>query len=170
MELGVTIPLQRYLRHGPLPYGTEPEHRFCWDLHVISLRGRKSLLAVHCPSRYVFVLFDLTPGEWADLPGTFRSGLCRSLAAAGIPDGAAADYLRQAGACRLTRTHGRRKVAFLNRAWDDVTALDYCLDESARNQPLLDRAVNARPSRCAGFDGLAPAAERIAIGLKGGVE
>ena len=62
-------------------------------------------------------------------------------------------YLTAAGEPVLTRTHGRRPVAFLNRAWEDVLALDMCLDLSAQAQPLLDHAVNLRPSRCAGFEG-----------------
>ena len=78
-----------------------------------------------------------------------------------MPEAEAASYLHRAGACVLTRTHGRREVAFLNRAWEDVLALDYCLDETSWEQPLLDRAVNEKPSRCVGFDGLAPAAERL---------
>ena len=41
------LPLQRFLKIKP-SYGTEPDRRFCWDLHVIDLRGRKCLLAVHC--------------------------------------------------------------------------------------------------------------------------
>lgn len=46
MELGLTIPLQRHLHVKALPYGQEPDRRFCWDLHVISLRGCSSLLAI----------------------------------------------------------------------------------------------------------------------------
>lgn len=167
MELGLTIPLQRCLRRSPPPYGTEMDRRFCWDLHVISLRGRKSLLAVHCHSRYAFVLFDLPPATWADLSGTFLAGLVPSLSAAGLSDRAVTAYLRRGNACVFTRTHGRREVAFLNRAWDDVLALDYCLDEASRTQPLLDRAVNLRLSRCAGFEGLSPAAERIKESMGG---
>lgn len=167
MELGLTIPLQRHLRRPPPPCGTEMDRRLCWDLHVIALRGRKSLLAVHCHSRYAFVLFDLPPSAWADLSGTFWEGLASSLSAAGLSDRAAAAYLRRGRACALTRTHGRREVAFLNRAWDDVLALDYCLDEASLAQPLLDRAVNLRPSRCVGFDGPAPAAERIKESIGG---
>lgn len=166
MELGLTIPLQRHLKLAPPPYGTEPDRRFCWDLHVISLRGRKSLLAVHCHSRYAFVLFDLPAPAWMDLPHTFLDGLNRSLSAAGISEDDIDGYLLNGGDCRLTRTHGRREVAFLNRAWVDVMALDYCLDETAREQPLLDHAVNAHHSRCAGLAGLAPAAERISECLK----
>ena len=58
-------------------------------------------------------------------------------------------------------------MAFLNRAWEDVLALDLCLDMSGQAQPLLDHAVNARPSRCVGFEGVAPAVERMAEILDG---
>ena len=75
IELGLTIPLQRHLGIKALPYGEKSDCRFCWDLHVISLRGCSSLLAVHCYSRYTFVLYDLGPSAWARLPDVFRAGL-----------------------------------------------------------------------------------------------
>lgn len=165
MELGVTFPLQRFLHKKP-PYGSESHRRFCWDLHVIELRGRKSLLAVHCHSRYTFVRFDVPGPLWGDLPGLFRAGLTDSLTAACFAPARVDAYLQTAGEARLTRTHGRREVAFLNRAWEDVLALDTCLNTASAAQPMLDWAVNARPSRCVGFEGLAPAAERIGASLK----
>ena len=65
----------------------------------------------------------------------------------------------------MTRTHGRREVAFLNRAWEDVLSLDLCLDMGQQAQPLLDYTVNTRPSRCAGSAGLGTGLERIAAVL-----
>ncbi|WP_294702320.1 DUF6933 domain-containing protein [uncultured Flavonifractor sp.] len=162
MELGLTFPLQRFLKRKPPAYGTQPDRRLCWDLHVIDLRGRRCLLAVHCHSRYTFVRFDVTPFQWADLPGLFREGLFDSLTAAGFPQAQAEAYLRRAGDTEITRTHGRREVAFLNRAWEDVLALDLCLDVTSQAQPLLDHAVNTRPSRCVGFEGLGTGLERLA--------
>ncbi len=162
MELGLTFPLQRFLKRKPPAYGAQPDRRFCWDLHVIDLRGRRCLLAVHCHSRYTFVRFDVTPFQWADLPGLFREGLFDSLTAAGFPQAQAEAYLRRAGETEITRTHGRREVAFLNRAWEDVLALDLCLDVTSQAQPLLDHAVNTRPSRCVGFEGLGTGLERLA--------
>ena len=35
------------------------------------------------------------------------------------------------------------------------------LDESTQSQPLLDQIVNAKPSRCVGFDGLGAATDRL---------
>ena len=165
MELGLTIPLQRHLHIKALPYGQEPDRRFCWDLHVIFLRGCSSLLAVHCHSRYTFVLYDLSRLDWERLPDVFRDGLARSLSAAGFSLEAA--YLL-CGGCQpqFTKTHGRREVAFLNRAWDDVIAAELALDESTQSQPLLDLIVNAKACRCAGFDGLGMAVERLSAVLQ----
>ena len=165
MELGLTFPLQRFLKIEPPAYGAEPDWRFCWDLHVIDLRGRKCLLAVHCHSRYTFVRYDVPPLQWADIPGLFREGLAESLSAAGFTPEQIASYLQKAAAIALTRTHGRREVAFLNRAWEDVLSLDLCLDTGSQVQPLLDHAVNTRPSRCVGFEGLGIGLDRIAASV-----
>lgn len=165
MELGLTFPLQRFLKVKTPAYGTETDRRSCWDLHGIDLRGRKCLLAVHCHSRYTFVRYDVAPLQWRDIPGLFREGLLESLTAAGFPQAQVEGYLHQADAPEITRTHGRREVAFLNRAWEDVLALDLCLDTSSQAQPLLDHAVNTRPSRCVGFEGLGLGLERMAATL-----
>ena len=162
MELGLTFPLQRFLRAKTPPYGTEPDRQLCWDLHVIDLGGCKCLLAVHCHSRYTFVRYDVSPLQWTDIPGLFREGLLESLISAGFSQNQIKEYLQQAGNITITRTHGRREVAFLNRAWEDVLALDLCLDRTSQAQPLLDHAVNTRPSRCAGFQGLGLGLDRIA--------
>lgn len=165
MELGLTFPLQRFLHVKTPACGAEPDRRLCWDLHVIDLRGRRSLLAVHCHSRYTFVRYDVPPLQWADIPGLFREGLRESLDAAGFAPEQVEGYLRQAETLEVTRTHGRREVAFLNRAWEDVLALDLCLDTSSQAQPLLDHAVNTRPSRCVGFEGIGKGLERMAASL-----
>ena len=161
IELGLTIPLQRHLHIKTLPYGQESDHRFCWDLHVIPLRGRPSLLAVHCHTRYTFVLYDLNRLEWECLPDIFLDGLRLSLSASGFPAETTKE-LCGSNPPLFTRTHGRREVAFLNRAWEDVMATELALDENSQSQPLLNQLVNARPGRCAGAEGLGTAAKRLA--------
>ena len=165
MELGLTIPLERFLKCSAPPYGLESDRRFCWDLHCIDLRGRKSLLSVHCHSRYTFVLFDLTAAEWVDLPNTFLDGLRQSLTAIGVEKANIDHYLLCTGNCTLTKTHGRREVAFLNRAWEDVLRLEYAVDPDAKEQPFLDYGVNTKSGRCAGFEGIDTALERINLSL-----
>ena len=67
MQLGLTWPLQGLLKLKNVPYGAPLARKFCWDAHCITLRGRSSLLLVHCASRYTCVRFDMTPADWAQL-------------------------------------------------------------------------------------------------------
>lgn len=152
MELGLTIPLQRHLKIKELSYGKECNRLFCWDLHIISLNG---------PSRYTFTLFDLNWLEWSNLVGVFLNGLCNSFQSIGISSKTTEAYLRQACVTEFTKTHGRREVAYLNCAWNDVLAFDYILDCAVREQPLLDHAVNTKPVRCAGRIGVDTAEKRL---------
>lgn len=146
MELGFTFPLQRKLRRGNLPYVTESDLSQCWDLHCITLGGRDCLLAVHCATRYAFTVYDVSPIQWNDVETVFQQGLCASCEAVGVT-------VPKIETMPITRTHGRRPVAFLNRAWDDVVALDFALDTTSQSQPLLDLAVNQMVCNCAGFAG-----------------
>ena len=153
MQFGLTFPLQRKLKIKFVPYGAPLERLFCWDLHCITLRGQDSLLLVHCASRYTIVACGVTRFNWDDLPGFAMEQIRTGLLDAGLPEQTVTDYLGQTGGPELTRTHGRREVAFLNRAWDDVLALDYTVDSATVRQPLLEQAVNGIPCRCAGFEG-----------------
>ena len=152
MQLGLTWPLQRLL-HLAVPYGEPASRTLCWDPHCITLHGRSSLLLVHCASRFTYVRFDMAAADWADLPNVAMEEIRLGLLDAGL-DGAQVDaYLSAAGGPELTRTHGRREVAFLNRAWDAVLAADLLVDQSQQRQPMLNSAVNSQPCRCAGFEG-----------------
>ena len=153
MQLGLTFPLQRKLKIKFVPYGAPLERLYCWDLHCITLRGQDSLLLVHCASRYTVVACGVTVFDRECLPSFAVEQIHSGLLDAGLPEQIVTGYLRAAGAPELTRTHGRREVAFLNRAWDDVLALDHTVDTTAQRQPLLEQAVNSIPCRCAGFEG-----------------
>ena len=152
MQLGLTWPLQRLL-HQAVPYGETASRTLCWDLHCITLHGRSSLLLVHCVSRYTCVRFDMTAADWADLPHMAMEEIRLGLLDAGLDRTQVDAYLSAAGGPELTRTHGRREVAFLNRAWDAVLAADLLVDQSQQRQPVLNSVVNSQPCRCAGFEG-----------------
>jgi len=157
MQLGLTYPLQRKLKLKSVPYGTPQERKYCWDLHCISLRGQESLLLVHCASRYTIVACGLSGFDWANIPAFAMEQIRLGLLDAGLTEACVHQYFLESGPPGLTRTHGRREVAFLNRAWEAVLALDFTVDTTALRQPLLEQAVNARPCRCAAYEERAPA-------------
>ena len=153
MQLGLTWPLQRLLKVS-VPYGDPIDRGLCWDVHCITLHGRSSLLLVHCASRYACVRYDLSPMDWNHLEELVLEEIEQGLLDAGIPKAQVTAYLQEAGEIQLTRTHGRREVAFLNRAWEDVLSTDLLVDQSNHRQPILNYAVNDRLGRCASEDGM----------------
>lgn len=154
MELGYTIPLQRQAGLKSLPCPLQKDLLFCWDAHCIVLRGRLSLLLVNCHNRYSVVLFDAWSALTGGLAQSMEAWLWQSLRMSGLPRGLLESYRRQAGDAFITRTHGRREVAFLNRAWEDVLAADMAADLQNVCQPTLDHVVNALPRRCGGWEGI----------------
>lgn len=153
MQLGLTFPLQRKLKLKFVPYGKATDRLFAWDLHCISLLGQDSLLMVHCASRYTIVACGLSSFHWDNLADFATEQIHQGLLDAGLSESVVEAYFQVAETMELTRTHGRREVAFLNRAWEDVLSLDYTVAPDSLRQPLLEQAVNALPCRCAGFDG-----------------
>lgn len=166
MQLGLTIPLMKHLKIRKLPYGEELRRRFCWDLHAIRLHDHGCLLAVHCETRYMFVLYDMSRAQWSRLPEVFLEGLITSLSNAGIENSLIQRYLQAAGEIERTKTHGRREVAFLNRAWDDVAALDYCVDKEQQAQPLIEHSINTMLCNCVGYEGCGEPLARLRQSLK----
>lgn len=160
MQLGLTWPLQRLLRTS-VPYGAPVSKLFCWDAHCISLHGQSSLLLVHCPSRYACVRFGLSPYDWNRLEEIVWEEIRYGLLEGGISEKVVESYLSHAHTLECTRTHGRREVAFLNRAWEDVLTADLLVDQGNQRQPLLNHAVNSRLCRCAGREETATALEHL---------
>ncbi len=167
MELGYTFPLQRFLRLRALPYGREENRLFCWDAHRIALREKDSLLLVNAHNRFCVVLYDLAPEQWKRLPALALHALHTALLDANLPRAEVLRYLAMAGAVACTRTHGRREVAYLNRAWEDVMACEMLVDTSAMDQPLLCQAVNARLCRAAGHARVRSSCARMQSDLAG---
>ena len=153
MQLGLTWPLQRLLKVS-VPYGEAIDRGLCWDAHCITLHGHSSLLLVHCASRYTCVRYDLSTLDWGRLEELALEEIEQGLLDAGILTEQVRSYMQKAGEIQLTRTHGRREVAFLNRAWEDVLSADLLVDQSSHRQTILNHAVNDRLCRCAGEDGV----------------
>lgn len=160
MQLGLTIPLQRRLKISFLPPGGS-DILNCWDAHVITLLNKPCLLGVHCASRCVFVLFNPPEQDWADIETTAQNAVRRVMEGANLPPSAMRRHLDPCGQIQCTKTHGRREVAFLNRAWEDVVAASQTVDPAAIAQPLLESVVNSLPCRCAGESGLRPAFQHL---------
>lgn len=162
MQLGITIPLQRFLCRRRPEYGEVDDFFFCWEAHRVVLDGTDVLLLANASNRFA-ALSCLQPGDWRVWEDVALKSVRRALLASGF-DGRAADaYLFFAGAPEVTRTHGRRPVAFLNVLVDKLLAAPVRVDRSCVFQSALSRFANEQlPCKAASFEGLGVAVERFA--------
>lgn len=150
MELGITIPLQRFLSHNKPSYGIQTDLKLCWDLHVVKPKGNPSLFAVHCSSRFAFIMYNPSPAEWNNLTGLFCLGLNEAFKNLGLSKKDTDIYLKAAGNPVITKTHGRRPIAFLNKAVDNFYALPADLDGGTMFQHHICDYINGSACRAAG--------------------
>ena len=122
MQLGITIPLQRHLRLARPPYGEPEEPLFCWEAHRAALGGADVLLLANARNRFA-AFACMQPGDWRDWEAVALAALHASLAACGFDEDAIGAYRFLAGAPEVTRTHGRRPVAFMNVLVDKLLAI-----------------------------------------------
>ena len=150
MQFGITIPMERFFKITKPPYGNEIDNLFCWELHVILLQGRPSLIGVNCGSRFAFILGDIRPQNREDLPEIVLEEIRNSLLEAGISNRHIHTYFKRAGSIQVTKTHGRSQVAYLNKAVELVMWNDIAVDSCTSRQPVLNDILNRTPTKCTG--------------------
>lgn len=150
MQLGITIPAERFFKMEKPAYGQDLDHLFCWELHVILLQGRPAMIGVNCGTRFAFILAGVDPGHRDRLPELVCREIEKSFFEAGISRGHINAYFRRAAEAEITKTHGRSQVAYLNKAVELVLWNDIAADSSAMRQPVLNDILNRTPTRCTG--------------------
>lgn len=141
MQLGLTIPLRRYLKITVPPIVPPLEPAFCWDLHRVRHAGRNGLIAVNAHSRYAVYLHGMRAPDWARFDALALKHIRLALEAEDLPPAWIDRYFHEAGAPVLTKTHGRSPVAYLNMAVERLRFCD-CFDDSRLEQPMCGLFLN----------------------------
>lgn len=152
MQLGVTIPLQKFLQISKPPYGEPTELFFCWEVHRVLGLSRSTLIAVNASNRYALVFSGMQAGDWKQIDKVVADGIEQALTLEGYAPHQVETYFAAAGETHLTKTHGRKPVAGLNRAVDVLCSREG-VDERQLFQPATSHEINSEPCRPAGFDG-----------------
>ena len=153
MQLGLTIPLQKFLKMPKPPYGETTDLFFCWELHKVPDISRSTLIAVNASNRYALVFMGMKAGSWKCIEEIVIDGIEQALALEGYTPHQVESYLAAAGEPELTKTHGRKPVAGLNRTIDMLWWIDKWLDERQLFQPSMSNALNKDLCHAAGFEG-----------------
>ena len=86
MQIGITIPLQKFLKTSSPPYGPPENLFYCWEAHVIFFQGKETLVAVNASSRFAVVLWGMTAVDWAGYPELLKEGIALGLSGEGYTD------------------------------------------------------------------------------------
>ena len=151
MQIGVTIPLQKFLKASSPPYGPPEDLFYCWEAHVIFFQGKETLVAVNASSRFAVVLWGMAAADWAGYPELLKEGIALGLSGEGYTDEQVQAYFKRAGRLSVTKTHGRRPVAGLNRAVERLFGLTSDADKTRKYQALHSRFANEERCSAAGF-------------------
>ncbi len=153
MELGITIPLQKHLNIRNLEYGMEQKLFYCWEVHRIRLQAEDTLVAVNASNRAAVVLCGMDAAGWRDFTALFVEGVRMMLEAEGYSGLQIQEYLDKAGPVTLTRTHGRRSVASLNRMDDYLWSLPAIISKDRLFQPIHCLEANRQICKMGGHEG-----------------
>lgn len=64
MEIGVTKAVQGKIKIKPVEIIKDTPLVFCWDTHLVKLKGRNVLLIVNASNRYTIAMTDIEPRNW----------------------------------------------------------------------------------------------------------
>jgi hypothetical protein len=151
MQLGLTIPLQKFLKAPAPPYGSPADLLFCWELHRVEGLGRSTFIAVNASNRYALVFVGMKAGSWKHLDELLLEAIPQAFANEGYLPDVAESYLTAAGIPEFTKTHGRKPVAGLNRVVDVLCWMDKPVDDDQTFQPHISLSLNEDICRAAGF-------------------
>lgn len=151
MQIGITIPLQKFLKVPSPPYGPPENLFYCWEAHVILFQGKKTLITVNASSRFAVVLWGMNAVDWSVYPELLKEGTALGFSGEGYTDAQVRAYFEKAGELCITKTHGRRPVAGLNRAVERLFGLTADVNKTRKYQALHSRFVNEERCSAAGF-------------------
>lgn len=151
MEYGITIPFQNYLSLKKPAYGEEKDLFFCWEVHVITLQGVKTLIAVNACNCYTVAAAGIKKNDWENFTGLLDRLIRKAFLKEGLKEKQIDSYFRLAGETSVTKTHGRRPVAGLNRMTEFFVFAPAEVKKGQVYQEFHCRFANAMTCRAAGF-------------------
>ncbi len=152
MQLGITIPLQKHLKLKPPPYGEPIDLFFCWDLHIIKFHGKNSLIAVNTNNRFAVLLSGMKAADWKVMQVRLEESITSGLASEGYKDEQIKNYFSLAGLPEITKTHGRKSVAGLNKAVDYLYYIPVEANKNEMYQAFHCHEINRELCHAAGFE------------------
>ena len=152
MQLGITIPLQKYLKMKAPFYGEPIDLFFCWELHVIKYQGKNTLVVVNANNRFIVLLVGMKAVDWKELSTRVEEAIELGMLGEGYTKEQIDSYFNLAGDSVITKTHGRKPVAGLNKAIDYLNYIADPIDSDCLYQQIHCKIINRDICSPMGFE------------------
>jgi len=101
MQLGMTIPLQKFLKAPKPLYGEPIDPFFCWEIHKVPDMPRSTFIAVNASNRFSLVYMGMKAASWKHLPEIIIESMELAFGLEGYGPDQVETYLAAAGAARV---------------------------------------------------------------------
>lgn len=152
MEIGVTKALQDKIKTKSVESAKDTQLVFCWDTHLVKLKGRNVLLIVNTSNRYTIAMTDIEPRNWNYYTlyvGRVIRGVMQNM---GYSQEQIDEYFKMSGEMIVTKTHGRKSVGGINRMVTCMEYYDKKLEKDVKYQWELCEYLNRDICQPEGFD------------------
>ena len=142
MEFCYTLPLQRRLNMKPPIPQTAAAPFFCWDVHLLTVQGRKAVLAMNRASRYSLLLYGMNRADWTRLPELVRDEIRAVILREGLSEFEAARYFALGGPLNISGARSPKSAAALYWAMRVLLQYSSLLDDKRLSQPQAAHMIN----------------------------
>ena len=152
MEIGVTKAVQDKIKIKAVEITRDTPLVFCWDTHLVKLKGRNVLLIVNASNRYTIAMTDIELRNWNYYTlyiGRVIGGVMQSM---GYSKEQIDEYFKMAGERVVTKTHGRKSVGGINRMAISMEYYGKKLEKGVKCQWELCEYLNRDICQPEGFD------------------
>ena len=152
MEIGVTKVVKERIKTTKISEINDTPLVFCWDTHLVKMKGRNVLFIVHASNRYTIAMTDIEASNWKYYRLYISRVIHGVMHQMGYSESQIDQYFKMSGDISVTRTHGKKSVGGINRMVTDAQYFDKKLEKDTKYQWELSEYLNRDICQPEGFD------------------
>ena len=152
MEIGVTKVVKERLKTTKISEINDTPLVFCWDTHLVKMKGRNVLFIVNASNRYTIAMTDIEASNWKYYTLYISRVIHGVMQQMGYSESQIDQYVQMSGDISVTKTHGKKSVGGINRMVMDAQYFDKKLEKDTKYQWELSEYLNRDICQPEGFD------------------
>lgn len=152
MEIGVTKVVKERIKTTKISEINDTPLVFCWDTHLVKIKGRNVLFIVNASNRYTIAMTDIEARNWKYYTLYISRVIHGVTQQMGYSESQIDQYFQMSGDISVTKTHGKKSVGGISRMVTDAQYFDKKLEKDTKYQWELSEYLNRDICQPEGFD------------------